>query len=131
MDDTVVENEVSRTLAGLASLVNQDEALIRRGRFVNLSFRIGVGHEAFLIAVAAGRLISVTPCRLATDTGIFGIHAAPDTWAKHWSPVPPRDFHDLFAMLPRRLAWLEGDLRPLMRNLQYFKDVMAKPRRSA
>ncbi len=31
-------------------------------------------------------------------------------------------------MLPKGLARIDGDLVPLMQNLQYFKDVIAAPR---
>jgi hypothetical protein len=31
-------------------------------------------------------------------------------------------------MLPKGLAKIDGDLLPLMQNLQYFKDVIASPR---
>jgi hypothetical protein len=42
--------------------------------------------------------------------------------------VPRRDHHDLWAMLAARIATIDGDLLPLMQNLQYFKDVLAAPR---
>ena len=38
-------------------------------------------------------------------------------------------WHDLFALTKRGAASMEGDLRPLLQNLQYFKDLLALPRR--
>jgi len=65
---------------------------------------------------------------LPTDTGSFSIRASKDSWYKHWQVTPPRDYHDIFAMLPKQIARIDGDLLPLMQNLQYFKDIIAKLR---
>ena len=38
-------------------------------------------------------------------------------------------FYDLLALTKRGEAVLEGDLHPFMTHLQYFKDLLALPRR--
>jgi hypothetical protein len=43
--------------------------------------------------------------------------------------MPEPGWHDLFALTKRGTASFEGDLRPLLQNLQYFKDLLALPRR--
>ena len=43
--------------------------------------------------------------------------------------IPEPGWHDLFALTKRGAASIEGDLRPLLQNLQYFKDLLALPRR--
>ena len=43
--------------------------------------------------------------------------------------MPEPGWHDLFALTKRGAAAIEGDLRPLLQNLQYFKDLLALPRR--
>ena len=115
-------------LETLKDRVNRDQALVRRGRRVNLTFLLGVGAEDFLITIRDGKVDAVAPRRLATDSGVFAIRAAAETWAEHWRPMPKRDYHDVWSMLPKGLAKIDGDLLPLMQNLQYFKDVMAAPR---
>jgi hypothetical protein len=49
--------------------------------------------------------------------------------AEYWQAAPRPGFHDLLALTKRGEAMLEGDLHPFMTNLQYFKDVLALPRR--
>ena len=49
-------------------------------------------------------------------------------WEEHWRPMPKRDYHDIWSMLPKGLATIDGDLLPLIQNLQYFKDVIASLR---
>lgn len=112
----------------IAEKVNADTALVRRGRYVSLAFLVGVGEAEYIVAVREGHIESVAPRRLPTETGIFSVRAAADVWDEHWKPVPKRDRHDLFNMVSAGLATLDGDLLPLMQNLQYFKDVLASPR---
>lgn len=113
----------------LQERVNADAALVRRGRWVNLAFLLGIDEEDFIVTITEGKVEAVLPRRLATDTGQFSIRAARATWEEHWAPMPRRDFHDIWSMLPKGFAKLDGDLLPLMQNLQYFKDVIASPRR--
>ena len=115
-------------LDNLPDRVNSNLPLVHRGRWVNLTFTFGIGAEDYLVTIQRGRITDVQPRTLATRSGVFAIRAAPETWLSHWRPVPPRDYHDIWSMLPKGLASLEGDLLPLMQNLQYFKDVIASAR---
>jgi hypothetical protein len=101
---------------------------VRRGRFVSLVFLLGVGEQDYLVSIESGRVVDISPRALATTTGRFTIRADASTWLEHWKPMPVRDYHDLFSMLPKRLAVIDGDLLPLMQNLQYFKDVLSSIR---
>jgi hypothetical protein len=112
----------------IAERVNADAGLVRRGRFVELAFLVGVGEADWVVQVAAGRIASVSRRSLATSTGRFTIRAAAEVWEEFWKAVPRRDHHDLMSMLAAGLARIDGDLLPLMQNLQYFKDVLAAPR---
>ncbi len=115
----------------LAERVNADAGLVRRGRYVNLAFLLGVGEDDYIIAVAAGRVASVERRQRAMDTGRFAIRAGRRVWEEFWKPLPKRDHHDLFSMVSAGLARIDGDLLPLMQNLQYFKDLLAAPRPAA
>ena len=115
-------------LESIQDRVNDDAALVRRGRWVSLDFLVGIGDADYIVSIDAGRVLSVEHRRLATQSGVFTIRAARETWEEHWRPMPRRDYHDLWSMLPKGLAQIDGDLLPLMQNLQYFKDVLASPR---
>ena len=107
---------------------NADRGLVRRGRYVSLAFLLGLGEQDYVVTIEQGRVESVKPRRLATDTGRFTIRAATAAWEEFWKPVPKRNYHDLWAMLAAGVVKIDGDLLPLMQNLQYFKDVLAAPR---
>ncbi len=115
-------------LENLEDRVNGDAALVRRGRWVDLTFLLGIGAADYLVTIRGGRVARIAPRRLATDSGRFAIRAAAATWDEHWRALPRRDYHDIWSMLPKGLARIDGDLVPLMQNLQYFKDVIAAPR---
>ena len=95
-----------KVIENLKNKVNKNTNLIKRGRWINLSFIFGVNEKEF----------------------IFKISSSLENWEKHWLKIPPRDFHDLFAMLSKKIIKLDGDLKPLMQNLQYFKDLIASNR---
>ena len=78
----------------------------------------------------SGKVISTTKRGVLTRSGIFKIHGERSAWEKHWLNIPPRDYHDIFAMLAKKLITIDGNLTPFMQNLQYFKDLIASNRQS-
>ena len=59
----------------------------------------------------------------------FTVRASDQAWIQFWQPVPAPGWHDLFALTKRGGASIDGDLRSLLQNLQFFKDLLALPRR--
>jgi len=112
----------------IASLVNADAKLVRRGRFVNTTFMVAIDEAYTLIRVQEGRIVKVTPGPFITPDYSFALRASRSVWEKFWQPLPPLGFTDIFALVKQKLMRVEGDLHPLMANLIYFKDVLAAPR---
>ena len=115
----------------LPELVDGDAGLVRRGRFLSLSFIARSDDLPFHVTVAAGRVIRVERGPLLLRPSAFTVRAAAATWRRFWEPVPKPGWHDLFALIKAGRAEVEGDLLPFMANLQYFKDLLATPRRLA
>ena len=112
----------------IASLVNADAKLVRRGRFVDTTFMIAIDDADTLIRVQEGRIIQVTPGPFITPDYSFALRASRGVWEKFWQPLPPLGFTDVFALVKQKLMRVEGDIHPFMANLLYFKDVIAAPR---
>lgn len=112
----------------IASLVNADAKLIRRGRFVDTTFMIAIDEAYTLIRVQEGRITKVTPGPFITPDFSFALRASRGVWEKFWQPLPPLGFTDIFALVKQKLMRVEGDIHPFMANLLYFKDVIATPR---
>jgi len=122
---------IAAVLDQLADLVNADAGLVRRGRYLSTTFLVETGSIAWLVSVHEGRVTRVERGPFLMRAWSFAVRASEDAWRRFWEPVPAAGWHDLFAMTKGGHASVEGDLRPLMANLRYVKDVLAKPRRSA
>jgi hypothetical protein len=115
-------------LERLPEWVDADAALVRRGRYLSTTFLVEIGDTAWLLTVHAGRIERVERGPFLMREWQFAIRASADAWRRFWEPVPAPGFHDLFALTKGGHARVEGDLRPLMANLRYVKDVLALPR---
>jgi pimeloyl-ACP methyl ester carboxylesterase len=115
----------------IPDLVNADEDLVRRGRYLSSTFLIEIGDKGYLVKIIEGRIVSVTPGPFVTPNYSFALRAPRDEWELFWTALPPPGHHDIFALFKRGKLVIEGDLHPLMANLLYIKDVLASPRKLA
>lgn len=106
--------------------INNNERLVRRGRFVNTSVLIETSETSWLVVIAAGRIVAVTRGPFVMPGWNFALRFSGDGWQRYTSPVPQPGFNDLFALMKRRLLRAEGELHPFMANLFYFKEVLAE-----
>lgn len=113
----------------LPELVNGDAGLVRRGRFLSISFLVGVGPDSWLVRVDEGRIAAVTRAPAVMAHWSFALRAPAEDWQGFWQPMPAPGYNDLFALQRRKVLVMEGNLQPLMANLLYIKDVLASPRR--
>ena len=123
------EAAAAAVLAQLPALANADAWLVYRGRHLSTECLIEVGAVPFYASIAAGRLAALERGAQLMRPWRFALRASARTWLGFWQPVPLPGSHDLLALAKRRELRLEGDLAPLMANLQYFKDLLAAPRR--
>jgi hypothetical protein len=113
----------------LPGLVSADSDLVRRGAHCNAEFEVGIGETLFYIRIAAGRVAVLERQALPTRAAQFSLHASGEAWQKFWMPIPEPGWHDLSALTKRGVARLSGDITPYMTHLQFFKDMLASPRR--
>lgn len=118
-------------IENLAEAANADAHLVRAGANVSMDILVGVGDDEYIVAIDEGCVASVHPKAVALESGVFAVRAAADVWEEHWRAMPKRDYHDLFSMISAGLARVDGDLRPLMQNLLYFKGLLEAPRAKA
>jgi hypothetical protein len=112
----------------LKARVNEDEVLVRRGRYLTTTFLLEVGQTAWLVSVFEGRIAAVTPGPFVMPSWSFALRASEPEWQKFWSPRPPPGSNDLMALIKRRVLKAEGDLQIFMANLRYFKEALGKLR---
>lgn len=112
----------------LPDLVNVDEPLVRRGRFLATRFLLEVGETQWLIEVREGRIVSVERGPFVMPSWAFALRAPESEWRSFWEANPRPGFHDLMALIKRRALKAEGDLKVFMAHLRYFKEILTKLR---
>lgn len=115
----------------LAELGNADPWLVRRGRFLDVTFLIEVGQIPYLLRIHRGRIEAMDKGPHVMPRWAFALRAPEEAWAAFWQPVPAPGFHDLIAMLKTGALRIEGDQHPFMANLRYFKDLLTLLRSKA
>jgi hypothetical protein len=113
----------------LPRLVNEDADLVRRGAWIDLPFQVGLGTVPYYVTVVGGRINAFERGPILMRSSRFQINATTEAWRRFWEPIPEPGWHDLLALTKRGAARIDGDLHALLANLQYFKDLLAAPRR--
>ena len=117
-----------KLIKNIKKSVNNNPQIISKGKWVDLKFILGVDDKDFIFKINFGKIVSIEKRTVDTKTGLFKISASLISWKKHWLNIPPRDYHDLFAMLSKKIVKIDGNILPLMQNLQFFKDLIASNR---
>ena len=112
----------------LQRLVNNDPALVRRGRWTNADMLLEIGERGYVVEIRAGRIEAIRPVTLLVSGWDFAIRGTSDAWAEFWNPLPKPRHHDLIALIREGKMRFEGNLDLLMANLLYLKLVLATPR---
>jgi hypothetical protein len=130
MPDGFDNDRLAAAFEQLPRLLDDDPGLIRRGAFFDARFAVGIGAIPFDVIVTAGKITSLERGPFVMRPWRFAVRGTPEAWGRLWQPMPEPGWHDLLALVKRGCATLEGDLQPLMANLQYVKDLLVLPRRS-
>lgn len=130
MEDPADEIAIA-ALLDLPQRAEQEDDLIRRGRFLTLDCAVGTFMTPVFLRIEQGRVAEAVRGPALMRSVRFSYRATGDAWAAFWHTMPAPGFHDLLALTKRGAATLEGDLQPFIANLQYFKDLLALPRGGA
>ena len=121
----------SEVIEALQQRVNDDAALVRRGRYLTTTFLLQIGAAAWLIAISGGRIVSVTKDSFVMASSSFALRVEAEAWRKFCEKRPPPGSNDLMALIRHRTLKAEGDIQIFMANLRYFKEALAKLREGA
>ena len=123
------ESRVIAAFEQLPELVAHDQNLLRRGTYLTVEFMVEIATVSFYLSIVGGRLVALERGPALMRSWTFAFRATAEAWSRFWQPVPEAGWHDIFALMKRKQASIEGDLRPFMANLQFIKDLLAAPRR--
>ncbi|WP_158743479.1 hypothetical protein [Acidisphaera sp. L21] len=114
--------------ATMLAAINADPALRRWSRHMEADVLLEIGAETWRWVVRDGTLASVTAGPFVMPAWTVALRAEPEAWAIFMRPEPTPGYHDLMALVRRGALRVEGDLRPFMQHLFWFKAVFAKLR---
>lgn len=115
-------------ISSLASLLESKPHLHRIGRlFVGTVLMEVDGKEAYL-TFEKGRITSIVPGPSRRTPWVFAIRTDSEALDAFWKPRPAPGFHDIFALAKLGRLRIDGDILALVRNLRFFKELLALPR---
>src|SRR5436305_14932254 len=96
----------------LPELVNCDEVLLRRGRWLDLDVLIEIGAVPYHVSIEAGRITRLDRGPLLMRSWALAFRGPEEAWRQFWQPFPPPHFHDIFALAKVGQFRIEGDVHP-------------------
>jgi hypothetical protein len=78
--------------------------------------------------VRDGAITKVAKGPFVMPSWTVALRADPAAWSIFMAPEPTPGFHDLMALVRRGSLLVEGDLRPFMQHLFWFKSIFTKLR---
>ena len=103
---------------------NNDKKQVYRGRFLNFAFAIKIDDQGYLVKIAKGLVVSVTPLEKTTDKPLFIFSASSENWDVFSQKYPPPGYQDVMAMVECGHAKLTGEIFPVLVNLFFVKGVV-------
>jgi hypothetical protein len=104
--------------------------LRRIGRLFSETVLVEVDGEEIYLTFEKGRLASVVPGPSRKTPWRFALRTDAKALAKFWEARPEPGFHDIFGLVKIGRGRIDGDILCLVKNLRFFKDVMALPRKT-
>lgn len=83
------------------------------------------GQLPLLLLVRDGRVQHMASVLAPLQSWDFSVSGSAQAWCKFWEAMPEPGWHDIFALNKRGEFAIEGNLHPLMANLQFMKDLLA------
>jgi hypothetical protein len=108
--------------------LNATPHLLRLGRLFSETVLIDVDGAEIYLTFDKGRLAEVTPGPSRKTPWRFALRTDADALAQFWQARPEPGFHDIFGLVKIGRGRIDGDILSLVKNLRFFKDVMALAR---
>ena len=104
--------------------------LHRIGALFSETVLIKVDGQEFYLIFEKGHITRIVEGPSKKTPYRFGFVTDAAALNEFWTAVPAAGFHDIFAMVKIGRAEIIGDMLLLIKNLRFFKEVIALPRAS-
>nr|WP_068115861.1 hypothetical protein [Tropicimonas marinistellae] len=102
--------------------------LLRLGRLFSETVLVVVDGDEFYLSFEKGRLLSVVNGPSRKTPWCFALRTDAEALEEFWKARPEPGFHDIFGLVKIGRGRIDGDILTLVKNLRFFKEVMALPR---
>ncbi|WP_417726285.1 hypothetical protein [Roseovarius sp.] len=102
--------------------------LIRLGRLFSETVLIELEGEEIYLTFDKGHIVSVIAGPSRKTPWRFALRSDADALEQFWQPRPAPGFHDIFGLAKIGRGRIDGDILCLVKNLRFFKEVMALAR---
>lgn len=119
---------VGELMAQWQSTAASDARLQETGRHCSMELLIQIDDDPWFLSIDSGCLVNVVQGPLHMRSSDLAICGPLATWEKFFSPIPPRQFHDLFAMSSYFHIEVQGNQHLLREHLAYLKALLVLPR---
>ena len=108
--------------------LNASPHLLRKGRFFSETVLIEIDGDEIYLTFDKGYLVDVIPGPSRKTPWRFAFRTDAVAMKKFWQPIPEAKFHDIFGLVTIGRGKIDGDILCLVKNLRFFKDVIALAR---
>ncbi|MHA7886339.1 hypothetical protein [Roseicyclus sp.] len=116
------------TFQGVQDRLNATPHLIRLGRLFSETVLIEIDGQEVYLTFDRGRLAEVTEGPSRKTPWRFALRTDAEALAEFWQARPRPGFHDIFGLVKIGRGRIDGDILCLVKNLRFFKEIMALPR---
>lgn len=116
------------TFKAIQSGLDAAPHLQRLGRLFSETVLIEVGGQEFYLSFEKGRIVAVVEGPSRKTPWRFALRSDAEALAQFWQARPAPGFHDIFGLVKIGRGRIDGDILTLVKNLRFFKDVLALAR---
>ena len=113
------------TLKEIQAGLDRSPHLHRIGALFSETVLLKVDGQEFYLVFEKGRIDRIVEGLSKKTPYRFGFVTDAEALRAFWQPLPAPGFHDIFAMVKIGRAEIVGDMLLLVKNLRFFKDVLA------
>ena len=116
------------TLRDMQARLDRTPHLHRLGALFSETVLLKIDGQEFYLVFERGRIAAVVEGPSKKTPYRFGFETDGEAMEEFWKATPKAGFHDIFAMVKIGRAEIVGDMLLLVKNLRFFKEVLALPR---
>jgi len=124
-------NRVLSQLQTMQGQLNGNAHLRRLGCLFTETVQLVVDGQEFYLSFDKGALVEISAGPSRKTPWRFSFRTDTDALAEFWQARPAPGFHDIFGLVKIGRGQIEGDILSLVKNLRFFKEFMALPRKEA